>query len=639
MNVTRANRNVSVAVSKVKAARLLLRYLELEGVDHIFGIPGGGVAHLLTELKNNPSKFRHIICRHETGAAYIADGFHRMSGKLGVVLVTTGPGATNALTGAVNAQAAGSAMLVLSGEVADEFHGKGYLQEGIDAGLNVPAVFAAAVGYNAVVTDGSNLQTLLAQALREALSIPRRAAHLALPNNVMNHDIIAVNIPARPENYRATPQGCSHAQVEDVLDRLLKARYPLVMLGNGCRSALSEVRLRELIEFLTLHQIPVITTADAKGIFPESHAMSLRVYGFANCMWPKYWMQPRRLAPDAPETFDALLVLGSSLNDLGTNRWNPMLIPDGPFMQVDINPSNIARAFHVDVGVVAEVGAFIDHLVRLGKEREVHGAKLRKALIESIKQRPPIYQKTAYDSNDAPIQPAALIRVLQDTLPDDAAIFLDCGNCAGWGVHYFEIDPPRQLFSSLAMGPMGFAVGAVIGAALAAKDRTCVAVVGDGAFLMHGAEVSTAATYKVGAIWIVLNDDDLHMVSQGQDNFFRDPNKPDVWFELYRLGNPSLADFARALGAEAYDINSPAELFEVMPRVRKGAEAGRPQVVVAKINFKAAPPYYIKDVPNDGAADGAMDENLLASTDTDPELDSSESSISSAPRRPRKPIQ
>ena len=170
------------------------------------------------------------------------------------------------------------------------------------------------------------------------------------------------------------------------------------------------------------------------------------------------------------------------------------------------------------------------------------------------------------------------MRVLQQTLPRDAIILLDAGNCVSWGIHYFEVSPPGQIHSSLAMGPMGFAVGAVVGAKIGRPDKTSLALVGDGAFMMHGAEVSTAAAHGAGAIWVVLHDNNLLMVSQGENYFFPDPT---VWPKMYRLGTPDLAKFAEGLGADAYTVSSPAELAALMPRViiKAGVET-KPQVIV-----------------------------------------------------------
>lgn len=188
-----------------------------------------------------------------------------------------------------------------------------------------------------------------------------------------------------------------------------------------------------------------------------------------------------------------------------------------------------------------------------------------------------------------------MVRVLQEVLPKDAIVMLDAGNCVGWGIHYLVVDPPMQCHSSLAMGPMGFGVGAVIGAKIATPDRTCIALVGDGAFMMQGAEVSTAKQYGVGAIWIVLYDNDLNMVSQGQAHFFPDSQDPNVWAELYRLGHPNLADYAKGLGADAYGIKTPEELKQTLKIAIDHAAQGKPQVIVAHIDRQSVPPYYLKD--------------------------------------------
>src|SRR5262249_24356019 len=182
-------------------AELLLRYLELEGVRHIFGIPGVALGYLLDALKQQQDKFTYHVCRHETGASYMADGFSRVSGRLGVVLVSSGPGATNALTGSGTAQSCNSSVLVISGEVALRAFGKGGFQEGVDAGLNVSAVYRNADHYSAVITHPSNFQTLFTRALRISLSLPRSATHVSLPQDIGGETLgTDIYFPNHPEN-------------------------------------------------------------------------------------------------------------------------------------------------------------------------------------------------------------------------------------------------------------------------------------------------------------------------------------------------------------------------------------------------------------------------------------------------------
>ncbi|MCK8785660.1 thiamine pyrophosphate-binding protein [Roseomonas sp. NAR14] len=615
-------------------AQWLLAYLKGEGVTHVFGVPGAGIAQLLIALRDEPA-IEFVVCRHETGAAYLADGYHRATGRLGVVLTTSGPGATNALTGVMNANFGGSALLAITGEVAENVMGHGYLQDGTDSGLNVRDVFAASVRYSAAVTEASAAPTLIEQALRNALSLPRRAVHLSIPDNVMGEPVDpgradALGQPPRagmgrplgrpdagrrgpppPAAYRTAPAGAEPSAVRQVLDTLLAARRPLILLGHGCRTALRDPdtarALRRLVE---RHGIPVVTTPGGKGLFPEDHPLSLRVYGFADCRWPKDWL----LADAQGRRCDAVLVIGSSLGELATNKWNPMLLPEpaspsapnssapnpstpapsvpGPFIQVDIDPGVIGRGFPVTHGIVAEAGAFLRLLWEFAPawRPDPDAVAARLAAIAAIKAASPFAEPTQHAATAAPIEPAALLRVLCAHLPKDAMVLVDSGNCVGWGVHYGVAGPPQEWHSSLSMGPMGFAVGAVVGARLGAPHRRCVALVGDGAFLMHGSEVSTAQAHGVGAVWIVLVDHDLRMVTQGMAVYSHDPTG---WEGRYGLGDPDLAAVARGLGADACVVDDPAMLDRILPQVWAGADAGRPQVVLARINRDSAPPYYL----------------------------------------------
>jgi len=386
-------------------AQVLLRYLSLEGVEKVFGIPGGGLANLLVEFKNQRKKVEYIICRQETGAAYIADGYSRATGKLAVVMVTSGPGATNALTGAMNAQNDGTPMLVITGEANEQYFGKGYLQEGLDSDLDVGAIYKAASCYSANLSDESEVQTLIEQALRDALNIPRGMAHLSVPNNVSTEIVTTpqpapnppsptIYVPNSPANYRATPACAPRSQVRLAMQQLLACHRPLIFLGSGCRDALRDrSTLDALVIFAERYGIPVMTTPDGKGVFPESHPLSVHVYGFASNTWAPMWMQQQ------PVPYDGLLVLATSLRGLSANNWNPILVPknNGPFIQVDLQQQAIARSFPVTMGIVGEVGAFIRDMEELLPQFPPVPADVqaRKAEVATIKQTSPYYLNPA----------------------------------------------------------------------------------------------------------------------------------------------------------------------------------------------------------------------------------------------------
>lgn len=585
--------SVSAPASTRSVAQLLLDYLHLEGVCTLFGIPGGALIYVMNELKARDKEFNFVVCRQESGAVYIAHGYSVVTGGLGVVLTTSGPAAANALTGAINAQTACVPVLVITGEVPQKYYGRAYLQEGIDARLDIGTVYANAVEYSTVVSSPDNFATLFQQALRKARSIPSRVAHVSLPNNIAAASVPPGAIaPETTQTYRSIPCSTDVAAVQQLHEALAQAKRPLILLGNGCRKALLDPnRAAEFEHFVENHAIPVMTTPDAKGIFKESHDLSLRNYGLCGCPWTSAYMG----ASGALEPYDALLVVGSNLNELSTtvaekSPYAAGLNPRGPFIQVDLDQSAIGRDFPITQGIVAEAGATIDALCARAPIGDPSGGRERReAFIKQIKSKPPFSHEEWRASNRAPSNPAALMREICRAV-DDGHIFIDCGNCVGWALHYMEIDPPLQFHTALAMGPMGFAVGAVIGAKLGAPQKACIAVCGDGAFMMHGAEISTAAQCGAGAIWIVLNDDDYAMVSQGMESLFDSPS----WRGYYRLGSPDLAKFAEGLGAHAVTVpasSGPHEFRAWLETALRDSQHGKPQVIVVQIDKDVAPPF------------------------------------------------
>jgi acetolactate synthase-1/2/3 large subunit len=586
-------------LENVTPAQLLLRYLELEGVTTIFGIPGASLMPVLHELRDS-HVLRYVLSRHESGAAYMADGFARVSRRsLGVVMVPAGPGATNALTGAVNAHNSGTSLLTVSSEPAQRFFGQGYLQEGVDCELDVHAVFLAANRYSVLIDDPDNFCNLFQQALRDARSVPGAAVHVGLPVNVSSRQLASVQFPSSPGQYRVVPRSDDLPAVEAIVDSLLRAVRPLILLGNGCRQALRDPRAAtRLTEFVERFEIPVMTTGGAKGLFPENHRLSLRNYGLACNPWTEAYLVP---PPGAPP-YDALLVLGSKLGQLATSptlwpnqAWNHQLVPAGPFIQVDLDQSVIGRAFPISQGVVADVGRVVSALHATGKDRPVPvSAAGRRAWINRIKASPPPAPPLPGPGAGAAarpnlVEPTDLMSAVNDVLKDvrAAQIFIDCGNCVGWSLRYLEISPPTELHTSLAMAPMGFAVCAVVGAKLAQPSQACVAITGDAAFLMHGSEVSTAAHYGVAAVWVVLDDGSHVMADQGMAANFPKEN----WDGYYSIGRPDLAAYARSLGALATTVSTRDQLRPALTEAFTSTGT-TPRVVVVAIDPEPVPPFY-----------------------------------------------
>jgi len=587
-------------VSGLTVAQLLLKYLQLEGVTKIFGIPGGAVKTVLSELALQQDSFTYVVCRQETGAAYMAEGYARVTGGPGVVLVTSGPGATNALTGVMNGHVDGHPIVLITGEVPEQLWGKGFLQEGIDGDVDVNAIYQAATAFSEIVTHPNNFQTIFTAALRAALSLPNQTVHVSLPDDIAGTAVPECQFPASPSVYRAVPACRDPQGTQGAFESIIAASYPLIFLGNGCRRALQNPQLlKSFISFVEKFQIPVMTTPDAKGIFPESHPLSLRSYGMGASTWSLSYA-------DGP-SHDALLIVASKLDEcsavgeyvLGPDLWSASLMPGkgGPVIQVDLNQRSIGKVFPISRGIVAEAGLFLADLCALGRSYSIDAVLASKiaqrfeTMAELKINLPAMDNPAQYQSDAVPIMPAAVMKAIHDGLPSGSHIFVDSGNCVGWSMNYLAVDPPTTVNIALGMGAMGWSVGAVIGAKLAAPGLACVSITGDGAFLMNGSELATAAAHEAGAIFVVLNDNDLSMVSQGMKVLF--PQNQTDFRQLYRLGNPDLKKYSEALGADAFDVHSPADMRSALTAALSQAEMHRkPQVIIAHIDKTPLPPYY-----------------------------------------------
>ncbi len=581
-----------VDIPEIAIPRLILDYLKLEGVERLFGVPGASFVDLMNLMKDERETVTYVVCKHETGAGYMADGYHKVSGNLGVVVVTAGPGATNALTGAMNGQACMSALLVITGEQPQAKYGLGWEQEGVDMGLDVLQLYKSAVRYSAMIDVAEDFDVLFRQALRDCQGVPRQTAHLSIPHNIMASSMKNVRFPTSTSLYRTPLAAASPQDADRVMDQLLETKRPMILLGNGMRRVIhGQGGLDKFMAFVEKFGIPVGTTADAKGLFPETHPLALRSCGYPTCEWPPYYFKPPADAPHAAP-YDGLLVLGSSMGDFATDIWNENMIPQGPFIQVDANQAVIGRSMPITMGVVAELNAFLDLLVQEGADRapnEEHMAE-RLAFLKWMKEtHSPYFNADARVSDQTPIRPERAMAIVSEMLPPGSHIFPDAGNSCGWTAHYLEIDPPTQVHAALDVGAMGYGTAAVVGAKMADPDATCICIGGDGSFMMHGTEVSTATQYRAGAIWLVWSENDLSMVSQAMAYSF--PDKTGAWTDYYKLGNPDLAKMAEAMGADAYTVHSPEDLQDALGRAIERGQDGVPQVIVVHEDTTAEPPF------------------------------------------------
>jgi acetolactate synthase-1/2/3 large subunit len=551
-----------------------LEYLKQEGVHTVFGIPGGPISPLFDAIHRG-NGIKMMATRHEAGAAFMALGYARATGRLGVCCLTTGPGATNALTGVAAAKADSVPMLVLSAQVATIAFGKGSLQDSTYDRGDTVEMFRPFTKMSAMLANPRSLGMMLRQAVRAAMTGRRGPVHLNIPT-----DFMRLEIPDDlqwPQHYRPASHTFDREAIKEAAQQLLASRRPAILAGHGINLAGAQSELLELAELLS---IPVATTPKGKGAFPEDHRLSLRTFGLASSPWSENYLLSGEV--------DVLFVLGSSLHEMSTQGWESRLKPKGAFIQQDVDPSVISRNYPVDVGLVGDAKTtlreLIFHLRRLVSHGE-HPARADDGSLAVLKRDfPPVLDGEAMLSPKVPLKPQRVMAELNAALPEDALVFIDSGNNTLWAVHYLDAVGRRAFIHNWGeFGAMGFGVAASIGGKVGAPERPVVAIVGDGSFGMNGMEVSTAVTYGIPVVWIVLNDARFNAVHHGQQMLYSGRTEGT---EFHRM---DAALIAEGLGAQGRRIEQPGELG---PALTAALAAGKPAVLDVWIDADEVPPIH-----------------------------------------------
>ena len=564
------------------AAEHVIHYLGEQGIDTIFGIPGGHISPFLGALRRQ-ERVRYVIARHEGGAAFMADGYARASGKLGVCLVTAGPGVTNALTGIAGAHLDGVPVLLLSGQVPTEKWGLGGMQESTrECGVDLVGALGHAVAHSANIVDPRCFGRQFGRALAVLQDCPAGAVHLSIPANIGRAPLERGSSSRWPAWTRAParPRVMITAELRDLHRRLVSARRPLIYIGSGARAALARLG-GSFLEWVESRGIAVVTSLRGKGIVPEHSEVSLGVFGLAGSQ------QAERYLKDG---VDALLVLGTRLGEWSSNNFSKDLCASF-VAQVDLDATSIGRVVPVDMPIVCDAESLLANLLELAASDPAPGAAAmarRQALAQLRSQVSREFAPEKMHDNTSPLKPQRIMAALDPHMRGDLDIYVDMGNCTGWATHCLRIAPPARMFVACGLSTMGWSCGAVIGGKLARPERRALALLGDGALLMNGTEINTAAKYGVGAVYLVLNDDSLGMVNHGEHLQTGHPLDDDY----YGLGSPDLVGFARALGATAYAADTAEALTAALDAAFAAADATRrPQVIVARIDPREVPPY------------------------------------------------
>lgn len=554
-------------------ADLLVAYLEQIGVEYVFGVPGGAIEPLYNAIARSTRRggIRHILARHESGAAFMADGYARETGRIAVCCSTSGPGATNLITGVACAYDNNIPMLVITGQPALPSFGRNPLQESSCTGINTLAMFRHCTRYNSLVSHPLQMEAKLIAALQSAVRAPRGPAHLTVPVDVFR-SLAATQAPAYDlRNLLLASSMVDEDAVERLSEMLLETGEAVLLIGGDCGEAIGSI-----LRFATLMGMRFVTTPDGKGLVNPRHPLYRGVFGFGG-----HACADQALKDPAAQL---ILAVGTGMGEWNSGGWCESLLNER-LVHIDASEEHLSRTpmarLHVRGRILSVFNELIERLHdrrradSAGYYRQSQSLSPEEAEAALLKMQTTPEKST---SDAIPITPQRLMSELGRAFPPTTRFLADTGNSVAWAIHCLNPAGDRRLFErrlglcgrgrkistgrrkaangwlrvTMNFVPMGWAIGGAIGTAAANPDVPVVCIAGDGSMLMNGQEVSVAVAEKMTVIFVVLNDQALGMVKHGQRL---------AGAEQIGCGLPptDFAMLARALGAQAHTIRSPGD--------------------------------------------------------------------------------
>jgi acetolactate synthase-1/2/3 large subunit len=544
-----------------KGAEILIEALCFEGVDTIFGYPGGAVLHIYDELWRARERITHYLVRHEQGAVHMAEGYARATGRVGVVLVTSGPGATNAVTGIANAYMDSTPLVVITGQVPKHLIGTDAFQEVDTVGITRPCV-----KHNYLVRD-----------VRDLAGVVREAFHLARTGRP---GPVVIDIPKDVTAARASYSRLDHVSfpfsdvkakprqtdVARAVKAILNSKRPVLYVGGGIVNSGAEAPLHEFAETLRL---PVAPTLMGLGGFQSGHPLSLGMLG----------MHGTYAANMSVAESDLLIAIGVRFDDRVTGKL-ATFAPQASIIHVDIDPANIGKNVAPTLSIAGDAQAVLDEFLGYLRRREPEEIQ------ESLRLREPWWEKIRawqhsqplrFSGSQSQIKPQSVIRELHQLTKGEAIITTDVGQHQMWVAQFYPFTQTRQLITSGGLGTMGFGLPAAVGAKLACPDKLVIAVVGDGGFQMTNQELATAVQYDLPVKILIMNNGYLGMVRQWQEMFY-----DRTYSEVDISVAPDFVKLAEAYGAAAFRATRPDELHDVLSAAINHKGVAVIDVVVSK---------------------------------------------------------
>lgn len=551
---------------------VFLRYLRAEGANVVFGVPGG-LLHPLFAAVEREDDFKLVVAKHEAGAAFMADGFARAGRRLAVCAGTSGPGATNLLTGVAVSYSDGVPILVITGQAPSHALGKGAAQETPPEDIDIVAMFKPVTKYSTMVQGPERMSHHLRRALRLALTGRPGPVHLNVPVDFWERP--ANEEWFEPSSYRPSTAVFDRNMVAQASTALLQAEHPILLVGSGAASAGAEQHVRSLAELLPAR---VATTPRAKGVFPEDHPLSLGVMGIGGHASARETL--------LSDQVDVLMTVGASLSETTTLNWHPRFRPTKSLLQLDISVDRIARNYPVDVPLIGDAQTItielIYHLHRLMRQGQSPASRWPDE--PRIEHTHEFYNEPELRiSEQKPVTPQRWRVELGKVLPCDALVFSDIGGHMLFNIHDLQIGAEREFILNLGFGSMGHGTCAPIGAAMTGSKRPVVAIIGDACFTMNGLDLLTAAEYDAGVLWIIENNQ-MHGITWHGSKLVGDGSP----MESVRYRRPiDIAAIARAMGIPAWVVDAPGAMG---PTVQEALSREGPKVIEVRVDGEIMPP-------------------------------------------------
>ncbi len=587
---TTINSNTLPEIPAKTVADEMVQHLRQIGVDFVFGVPGGAIEPFFDALVRQIHKpiscsentnyimkrrisrqhgLRIIIARHEAGAAFMADGYARETGRLAVCCATTGPGTTNLITGVASAYLDRVPMLVITAQTALSNFGRRGLQESTSDTVDTVAMLGHCTKYSSLISHPKQLAQKLASAVITAYQQPRGPVHLSIPIDVLRSVSDSSSKIVSIAHMLRAPRVVDAQAFDALWECVNSGKKMAVVLGSGFCSSIDPV-----IKFAEQTASPIITTPMGKRWISAFHPLNFGVLGFAGHDSARSVLKDKNV--------EYILAVGTTLGELGTDGWNEEYLLNEKLIHIDANMENFLRSTMACLHVYGNIAMVFTELLNRLKQTSNGSFCQNKNLPQSdVSPTLEIFDKEACYSSEIPLKPQRVMHFLSNHFPEETRFVCDAGNSWAWATHYLHLRHAKHYHISMGFGSMAWAIGAAIGVALAHDGVPTVCLTGDGSFLMSSQELTVAIHQKLPVIFVILNDQALGMVKHGQRLGGGEP----IGFDLPPVNFAALAE---AMGARGYSIKTPDDLN--MLDINALCQSGGPSLLDIHIDPEEVPP-------------------------------------------------